>query len=123
MISNKIGDIKVTLYTDANEYAKEFFDIPDGAVLDTENLPDSAGFSCIDDNEIWIYMGDDCSFEELLSTVSHELGHLVEGGFRKNPPQKRRYNKKHELKAEHYEHFVIKSYEISKLIYKGSGVE
>lgn len=114
----KIEGIKISLYTDAEEYVKDFFEIPDGAFLDTTNLPKSAGFACVEDNEIWIYKGSDCSFEELLSTVAHELGHLVEGGFKKNPPNKVRYNAKHELKAIHYENFVLKSYRIASILFK-----
>jgi Zn-dependent peptidase ImmA (M78 family) len=117
MITKQIENTKVTLYTDAEEYAKDFFDIPEGAILDTNNLTESAGFSSIDDDEIWIFKGKNCSFEELLSTVAHELGHLIEGGYKKNPPQIKRYDSRHELKAIHYENFVIKSHRIATVLF------
>ena len=116
MITQKIEDITVSLYTDAEEYTKDFFDIPEGAILDTEDLPESAGFACIKDNSIWIYKREDCCFYDLLSTIAHELGHLVEGGYRKNPPDKMRYDKKHEEKANHYEDFVMKAYRFTNIL-------
>lgn len=50
MVTKQIENTKVTLYTDAEEYTKDFFDISDGAILDTNNLPDlpdSAGFRAL----------------------------------------------------------------------------
>ena len=113
-----LENTKVTLYTNVEEYIKDFYDPPEGAVLDTNNLPETAGFACIETNEIWIYKSETCNFEELLSTVAHELGHLIEGGYKKNPPQKRRYDKKHELKAIHYEDFALKAYRIATTLFK-----
>lgn len=118
MITQKIEDVTVNFYTNAQEYANDFFDMPDGAEIDDLYLPESAGFASIDDKEIWIYKRHDCTFEDLLSTVAHELGHLVEGGFKKNPPQTNRYDKKHELKAIHYENFTVKAYRIATELLK-----
>lgn len=110
-------DISVQIYTDAVEYTNDWFGLPEGAVLDETSVPESAGMTNIAEREIAIYTTKLCSFQELLGTVSHELGHLIEGGFKKNPPQKPRYDKRHELKAEHYSAFVVDSYELSCKIY------
>jgi Zn-dependent peptidase ImmA (M78 family) len=117
MITKQIENTKVTYYTDAAEYAKNFFDVPEGFILDIDKFPESAGFSSIDDNEIWIFKGQNCSFEELLSTIAHELGHIVKGGYKKNPSQNILFRKIHELKATHYENFVVKSYRIASILF------
>lgn len=113
----QFNDIYVEVYTDAKEFTSKYFDLPEGAIVDETSVPDSAGFANITDKRIAIFVTEICSFEELLSTVAHELGHLIENGFKKNPPQKPRYDKRHEQKAEHYENFVINSYKIAMEIY------
>jgi hypothetical protein len=110
-------DISVKIYTDAVEYTNDWFGMPEGAILDKSSVPESAGMADIIGKEIAIFTTKLCSFDDLLSTVAHELGHLVENGFKKNPPQKPRYEKRHELKAEHYESFTIDSYRLSRQIY------
>jgi hypothetical protein len=109
-------DISIGLYTDPESFARKFYDVPENAILDMESLPDSAGFSELDEKQIWIYVGKLCSFEELLSTVSHEMGHIVTGGFTNNPPSDEKYDYLHEEKADHYEQFVMNSYELAKII-------
>lgn len=118
MIQSTIDNIKVCLYTDANEFTKDFFDIPEGAILDETDLPLSAGFACIEENAIWIYRCEGCTFEDLLSTVAHELGHIITGGYSKNLPESKRYDKKHEQKAEHYEQFVMRAYRITDMLFR-----
>ena len=110
-------DTNIRFFTYAFEWVNEFYDVPKGAILDETQLPASAHFACVPENEIAIYVREDCSFTELLSTVAHELGHLIEGGFKKNPPEKDRYLKKHEEKAEHYEAFVLKAYKIALFLF------
>jgi len=118
VIGRKYGSIKIFLYKKPLDYVKKVLDIPKDAVLDESRLPESSGCACNSMNTIYLFKRDDCSFEDFLSTVSHELGHLVEGGFKKNPPEKERYNKKHEEKAEHYENFVMQSYYIAKELFE-----
>lgn len=110
-------DISVKVYTNAVEYTNDWFEMPKGAILDENSVPKSAGMADIEGKEIAIFTTKLCSFDDLLSTVAHELGHLVKNGFTKNPPQKPRYNKRHELKADHYESFAIDSYRLSHQIY------
>lgn len=75
----------------------------------------STGFAMLEDKIIRLYVGPNPDFEDVLSTVSHELGHLIEGGFRKNPPDKRRWFNRHEAKAEHYEDFALDAYRLTKV--------
>jgi hypothetical protein len=107
--------IKVCWYSDPMEYAKKFIDIPEGAEL--AEVPQSAGMAELDTKTIHIFMNLCCPFEELLSTVSHELGHLIEGGYKKNPPDKERYSNRHEDKANHYETFTMDAYKLTLKIF------
>ncbi len=116
MVEFKFKNIRVGLYTNPEAFARKFYCVPETAILDMESLPDSAGFSEIEEKLIWIYVGKTCSFEELLSTVAHELGHLITGGFIENPPFEEEYDELHEVKAEHYEDFVLDSYKLAKII-------
>lgn len=56
-------------------------------------------------------------FKDVEEFTFVELGHLVEGGFKKNPPNTQRYFKRHEEKAEHYANFVIDSFNITNKIF------
>ena len=123
MIKFIFNKIKVKVYTDPMEFAnmpeKPFGEIPNGAkFVGIEGDFKSSGFTCLSDKVVRIYVDKKCPFEELLSTVSHELGHLIEGGFKKNPPDKNRYFNKHEEKAEHYENFTLNAYKLTCLIFK-----
>jgi hypothetical protein len=117
--------IKVKVFFDPMEYAnmpeKPFGDIPKGAIFsgisDGKKQSYSTGFTTIDDRIIRIVVLKDCPFLDLFSTVSHELGHLIEGGFRKNPPNKNRYFNRHEKKANHYEQFCVKAYTLTSKIF------
>lgn len=113
----KYKEITVEVYTDVSEFAEKLYAPPEGAILDTESLPNDAGFSCITTNTIAIWKTKIASFDELLSTVSHEIGHLITGGFETNPPLDEKYDDLHEEKAEHYETFALDSYNIAKIIY------
>lgn len=122
MITKQLENTKVNICTDIMEWGREFYGIPEDYKIEdlqnaTELQSECMGFSSIDDNELWIYKSKNCSFEELLSTVAHELGHLVEGGYKKNPPQTKRYDSRHELKAIHYENFVVKSHRIAAALF------
>lgn len=121
MITFNFKNIKINIYTDPMEFAncdeKPFGEIPDDYTFAGVQGGNSTGFASIDLNMISIYVGPNCEFKDLLSTTSHELGHLIEGGFKKNPPQKDRYFNKHEEKANHYENFVLDSYDLTNLIF------
>lgn len=109
--------ISILVYTDEQQYVNDYFDLPPDAVLDVDSLPESAGFADIDGNEIAIYKNKIASFDDLLSTVAHEMGHLITGGYSENPPREEGYDELHEAKAEHYETFTVDAYQVSKMIY------
>lgn len=120
--------IKIKIYTNAMEFAtmpeKPFGEIPEGATFSRiSNNCKSTGFTTLQDKTIRIFVDKGCEFKDLLSTVSHELGHLVEGGFKKNPPDKVRYAKRHERKAEHYELFALDALNVTGFIFEAIGVK
>ena len=122
IVSNRV---KVLIYTDPIEYScrpeQPLGELPEGAIyagiIDEHcQTKKSTGFAMINANTIVIFSEVDCDFEDLFSNVSHELGHLIEGGFKNNPPQKPRYDKKHEEKAMHYESFALHAYRLTTKI-------
>jgi hypothetical protein len=114
-------DVTIRVYTDAYEYltAEEAMEIPEGAEFagvwceESQDWTNHGGFCTLDDKLIRLYIGEGTTFREILALVGHELGHIVEGGFKKNPPDKTRYSRRHEQKACHYEIFSIDVYDIS----------
>jgi hypothetical protein len=122
----KYKNITIKLYQDPMEFAnsdeKPFGNIIEGAtfggVVDiiTGKKCKSTGFTTLDNKTIFLYVDPTCDFKDCLSTVSHEMGHIIEGGFKKNPPNSTRYNKRHEQKAEHYENFTMSCYNLTKRI-------
>jgi hypothetical protein len=110
---------EIRIYRDAHAFAntreKPFGTIPKDAELELHNCS-STGYTMLEDRIIRVFVEKGCSFEDLLGTVSHEMGHLVEGGFKKNPPNKIRYFKRHEVKAEHYENFALNAYKLTNHI-------
>lgn len=120
MIQFKEGEYTVNLCTDIWEWAQEFADIPEGASLDDlanrEELESScAGFACIEDKEIWIFVPTKAfDHRDMEDTVAHELGHIIEFKFLANPD-----NEDYDLneqKAEYYEKFYRTVREISNKI-------
>jgi hypothetical protein len=114
------GDIVIELYTDSKEWTNEFYpDISKDCIIEA---PMSTGFANIRDKVIYIFKRDDCTFEDLLETVSHELGHIVTGGFKYNPPSISWLywltDNIHEKKALHYEKFTLTAYSITKELFK-----
>ena len=85
-------------------------------VNDKGEIGHSTGYCDLDKKTIWLCVTKGCEFSDLLSTVSHEMGHLIEGGFKKNPPTGNRYFNLHEKKAGHYENFVLDCYELTNKI-------
>ena len=112
--------IEIELYTDSNEWIKEFYpDVPEYCNVD---IPMSTGFANIKDKVVYIFKRDDCTFDDLLETVAHELGHIITGGFKYNPPSISWLywltDNIHEKKAQHYEEFAMTAYNIAKELFK-----
>lgn len=117
-----ITDNNVTVFytQDITEWGHEFYNVPEDAELENREELElyPMGFAEIENKIVWIFIPPfPTSYNDILLTVAHELGHIVENGFKKNPPQKQRYFHKHEQKAVHYENFVKDAIEITKLIY------
>ena len=114
--------IEIELCTDSNEWIEEFYpDVPEYCSVD---IPMSAGFANIKDKTIYIFKRNDCTFEDLLETIAHELGHIVTGGFKCNPPSISWLywltDNIHENKAIHYEKFTMTAYNITKELFKST---
>lgn len=100
----KIEDYTINVCRDIIEWGVFFYGIPEDAQIQNieELTTESMGFAIIEDKEIFIFIpiGNQNCYK---STIAHEIGHIIEGGFKKNPTP--RMNKLHEKKAEHYEYY------------------
>jgi hypothetical protein len=103
----KEQDYTINVCTDIIEWAKEFYDMPDGAILANEDEVNTEcmGFAQIEDKEVWIFVPKEYNLKDLKETVAHEIGHIIDGGFKKNPAS--RMMKLHEVKADHYMNFYL----------------
>lgn len=101
----KVKDYVINICQDIYEWGREFYDIHEN--LEIANLDEltskSMGFANIEDKEIWVYIPDNNPKEDYRLTIAHEIGHIIEGGFKRNPAP--RMAKLHEKKAEHYEEY------------------
>lgn len=91
----------VNLCTDIEEWAKEFYDMPDGATIENidEVTSECMGFADTRTNEIYIYVPSEYKVEDVYATLAHEIGHC------QNHIPSCRTNKQHEQKADAYETF------------------
>jgi len=101
----KIKDYTINICQDIYEWGREFYNVPENTILDNieELTSTSMGFSMIEEKEVWIFIPEGNEKECYRSTIAHEVGHIIEGGFKKNPAP--RMNMLHEKKAEHYEQY------------------
>lgn len=97
-----VKEYKVNVYYDIEEWGREFYGMPEGAILeDREELESECmGFACPDDNRISIFIPKYQKYRELEKTVAHELGHLMEFKAESSDEAERQ-----EEKANHYESF------------------
>ena len=118
----KYEDYTIEVFTTAKEWGTTFYGMPDDVACTEEELKEMNGeingFACIADKTISLYVPDLTDLDEVETTIAHEVGHIIEGGFKKNPPDKPRYNKKHEVKANHYEDYYNTVKNINKLVQK-----
>lgn len=115
MEKKKIKGYTINICTDIVEWAKEFYDMPDGAILANEDEVSSEcmGFSQLDDKLVWIFVPKEYDLKDLKETIAHEIGHIIEGGFKHNPAPRMR--NLHEKKANHYMNFYLLTDEIIEL--------
>ena len=103
----KEQDYTINICTDIIEWAKEFYNMPDGAELVNEDEVSSEcmGFAQIDEKLVWIFVPKEYDLRDLKETIAHEIGHVIDGGFKKNPAPRMR--NLHENKANHYMNFYL----------------
>lgn len=114
MISFYHKAYKITYCTDLKEWGKEFYGLEGNEMISEEHTDFYMGFAILDDNEIFLYEPKTKDDQELQLLIAHEIGHLVELEYPKNP-ETNDYEV-HEAKANHYEAFYKLVQEIFKKI-------
>lgn len=101
----KIEEYTINVCQDIFEWCDMFYEVSHEAViLNIEELTStSMGFALLKEKEIWVYIPEGNKRDCYSSTIAHEIGHVIEGGFKKNPAP--RMVKLREKKAEHYENY------------------
>jgi len=109
MIKFKHEDYTVELCLDIDEWAKEFYGMPDGAIIDNveEMQRECMGFSEISGKQLWIFLPKKYEPEEFESTIAHEVGHIIDLKHTVNPEQIEENDELHELKANYYEGYYM----------------
>lgn len=102
-------EYKINICTDIIEWAKKFYDMPDGAELvnKEEVSSECMGFALIDEKKVWIFVPKDYQLQELKATISHEIGHIIEMKHAINPEQIEDNLELHEIKANYYMNFYL----------------
>lgn len=112
---------KIRVYTDPTSFSKApekpWGLIPSDAIFEEFTIDHMTGYAIAGSMIIRLLVHPECNFRDALALVSHETGHKIEGGFKKNPPEKEKYKQRHEDKAEHYENFALDAYDISVLVF------
>lgn len=107
----------INVCTDIIEWAKEFYGMPDGAIIVNQSEVDNEcmGFAQIDDKEIWVFVSKPYLVSDLKEIVSHEIGHIIELNHTINPDEND--EELHEIKADYYMHyFMLTDKIINKII-------
>ena len=105
----KEQEYTINICTDIIEWAKEFYDIPDGAELANEEEVSSEcmGFAQLDEKLVWVFVPKEYELKDLKETIAHEIGHIVEMQYPTNPEQIEANDELHEMKADHYMNFYL----------------
>lgn len=105
----KVQDIEVNITSDILEWGREFYGIEEGHTIHEDYVEEltstSMGFAYLQEKQIWVFIPTGNKPECYRSTIAHEVGHVIEGGFKKNPSA--RMIQLHEKKAEHYENYYM----------------
>lgn len=98
----KVKEYKVNICQDIEEWGREFYGAPEGAILEDKDelMSECMGFACPEDNEISIFICRFPKYRELEQTVAHELGHLMNLKLLSKSDDDQQ-----EEKANHYENF------------------
>ena len=112
----------IEVFDDIKEWGITFYDMPENAVIEEsffkEFNNEISGFANIEDKIIHLFIYNKDDLIEIENTIAHEVGHIIEGGFKKSPPNKSRYDKRHELKANHYQDYYMLVRDIYELVIK-----
>jgi hypothetical protein len=75
----KEQEYSVFVCTDIEEWATEFYEMPNDAILEDRSELESEcmGFSQIDNKKIWIFVPKNFDEDELAETLAHEIGHII----------------------------------------------
>jgi len=113
MKSFSVQNYKVNVCYDIDEWGKEFYGMPEGAEIDNRSELESEcmGFAQPEDDEIWIFIPSVFDNADLLTTVAHEVGHVMEWKDSDYDDDKRE-----ECRAIHYEGFYLLVNRIIKTI-------
>lgn len=78
--SFKENDITVNIYTNIIDWAKEFYDMPEGAILDNEEevSKEVMGFADVDNKVASIFIPKSCNIQDVKDTIAHEIGHIIQ---------------------------------------------
>lgn len=109
MYQIKVDDIKINIYRDIIEWAKEFYGMPENAVLQNQEEVDNEcmGFANINDKEISVFVPIKYNLIDVKETIAHEVGHIIELKYPTNFEQTEDNDELHELKANHYMDFYL----------------
>ncbi len=116
----KIEDYTINVCTDTAEWEKEFYNMPEGAILEVDGC---MGVTSINDKEIWVFVPPVYDIMELKRTIAHEVGHIIEFNYPKNIEQIDGNDELHELKANHYSKFYMVTDDIVNAIIRLGTVE
>ena len=103
----KEQDYTINICTDIFEWAKEFYGMPDDAELVNEDEVNNKcmGFAQLNEKLVWVFVPKEYDLKDLKETIAHEIGHIINGGFKNNPAPRMR--NLHEKKADHYMNFYL----------------
>lgn len=109
MIEFKHENYKIGLCLNIEEWAKEFYDMPDDAIIDNveEMQRECMGFSDITGRELWIFLPKKYEPLDFESTIAHEVGHIIDFKHKENHEQIEANDELHEEKANYYEGYYM----------------
>jgi hypothetical protein len=117
----KEQDYTIKIYTNILDWARDFYGMPDGAILANEDevSHECQGFAEIDTKSISIFVPKDFNIRELKETLAHEVGHIIELQWPANPEQIEENDELHEIKANYYaDYYMLVDSIIEKILAK-----
>jgi hypothetical protein len=105
----KEQDYIINICTDIIEWAKEFYNMPDGAELTNEDEVSSEcmGFADSVGKIVWVFVPVGYKLRDLKEIIAHEIGHIIEMQYPTNPEPIEANDELQEMKANHYMNFFL----------------